>query len=191
MRALTEDDVTAAPLPPGLLEAWHSYLTLSQRGLRRQALAAANRFVDRLDPGTRTDFARWVCTLLFDQSDFWSGQWGGGMTRIEGRWIRPVTPALFVHPITMRITLPYLLAGLANPDSRHLRWAYQFTVGRSCHLPPPEQQRWEKALEARFGPGVRPLDLLRRAQDDAVARRMLRDAETVWPSACDPPPRLV
>ncbi len=180
MRRLTEDDVASAPLPPGLIEAWDSYLALWQQGLRTGAHAAARRFVDRLDDSdrkTRTGFARWLCALFFDESDFWAGQWGGGLTRAEGGWHRPVAPALTAHPITARITLPYLLSSVSSPDGRHLRWAYQFTVGQSYRLPPPERQRWEQALEVLCGPGVAPIELLRRAQDDALARRMLRDAE--------------
>jgi hypothetical protein len=182
MRRLTNDDVAGAPLPPGLIEAWNSYLALWQQGLRTDAHAAAQRFVDRLlisGSETRTAFARWLCALLFDESDFWAGQWGGGLTPAEGSWHRPVAPALTAHPISARITLPYLLSSISSPDSRHLRWMYQFTVGQSYRLPPRERQRWQQALEALCGPGEAPIELLRRAQDDALARRMLRDADGI------------
>jgi hypothetical protein len=73
--------------------------------------------------------------------------------------------------------LPYLLASLPGWDSQHLRWACQFAVGQSYRLPPAEQRRWQQALEGLCGPGVAPIEVLRRAQDDAPARRMLREAE--------------
>ncbi len=159
---------------------WNSYLALWQKGLRSHSQVAAHRFVDRLvdsDPNTRTGFARWLCALLFDESEFWAGQWGGGMARTAEGWHRPVAPALTTHPITARITLPYLESSVSNPDARHLRWMYQFTVGQSYRLPPSERQRWQQALETLCGPGVAPIELLRRAQGDALARRMLRDVE--------------
>lgn len=181
MRQLTEDDVAAAPLPAGRVnDAWVSYLASWRQGTRTDAQRAANRFVDWLsDSGadTRAEFARWLCALLFDESDFWAGQWGGGLTRGKDGWHRPVAPVLTVHPLNVRVTLPYLLSSLSNPDSRHLRWAYQFTVGQSYRLPPAERRRWRESLEALCGPGFAPIELLRRAQSDALARRMLRDAE--------------
>jgi hypothetical protein len=118
-----------------------------------------------------------LCALLFDESDFWAGQWGGGMTPDKDGWHRPVAPMLTIHPLTARVTMPYLIDGLSGSDSRHLRWAYQFTIGQSYRLPPAERRRWQQALEARCGPGAEPIELLRCAQDDALARRMLRDAE--------------
>src|SRR5690348_9086004 len=80
-------------------------------------------------------------------------------------------------PLTARVTMPYLIDGLSGSDSRHLRWAYQFTIGQSYRLPPAERRRWQQALEAKWGPGAAPIELLRCAQDDAPARRMLRDAQ--------------
>jgi len=178
MRQLTEDDVAAAPLPPGrVIGAWSSYLAFWRQGTRTDAQAAAHRFVDLLidsGPDTRTGFARWLCALLFDESDFWAGQWGGGLAPGKEGWHRPVAPVLTVHPLTVGVTLPYLLSSL---PSRDLRWAYQFTVGQSYRLPPTERRRWRQALEVLCGPGVAPIELLRRTQDDAHARRMLRDAE--------------
>ena len=122
MRELTEGDIAAAPLPPGQVsDAWGSYLAFWRQGIRSDALAAANRFVDSLKHSgadTSAEFARWLCVLLFDESDFWAGQWGGGLTRGKNGWHRPMAPVLTVHPLSVRVTLPYLLSSLPTPD----RW---------------------------------------------------------------------
>lgn len=180
MRHLETHQLAAPPLPDGqLAEAWRGYLACWVQGRRHDALSSANQFVDLLTATTSetiTTFAAWVCSTLFDDTDRWAGQWGGGMTLRDGRWERPAEPALTVHPIATRVLLPYLVNGLLDQHGRHLRWVYQFTVGQGYRLPPREQEHLTAAIEARCGPGAPPIALLHRA-DDAEARRMLRDAE--------------
>jgi hypothetical protein len=142
---------------------------------------AANQELDLLvaaGPERFAAFARWVCSVLFDDSDWWAGQWGGGLSLRDGRWERPVEPALTVHPIAVRALLPYLISGLSAGDGRHLRWVYQFAVGQAYRLPPRERQQLRAAIEARCGIGEPPVALLRHAGNDALARRLLNDAAT-------------
>ncbi|MGN9804984.1 hypothetical protein [Micromonospora sp. L32] len=116
--------------------------------------------------------------MLFDSSDWWAGQWGGGMILRNARWERPAELALTVHPIVVRVLLPYLIDGLHEQDGPHLRWMYQFAVGQSYRLPPRERHQMTAAIEARCGLAAPPIALLQHAADDPRARRMLRDAET-------------
>ncbi|MGW3811443.1 hypothetical protein [Micromonospora sp. NPDC005113] len=181
MRDVTADEIAAAPLPAGpISEAWLAYLASWEAGRRPQALAEVNRFVELLTgagPEPSASFARWVCSVLFDRSDFWAGQWGGGLTSRRGRPERPAEFALTVHPITAWILLPYLTTGLPSGDGRHLRWTYQFAVGQGYRLPPRQRHQLRAAIDARCGTDAAPIDLLRYASDDAAAVRMLRNAE--------------
>jgi hypothetical protein len=144
-----------------------------------QALTEANRFVELLhaETGHGDSFAEWACIELFDRSDFWAGQWGGGLTSRAGRWERPVEPALTFYPISAGVLLPYLIRGLRHESGRHLRWSYQFTVGQLYRLPPAEQDQLRLAIEVRCGPGEPPIELLRHAADDPRAVRMLRETQ--------------
>lgn len=178
---LTLDDLVRPPLPDEPLAAeWRAYLALWSAGRRREALASVRSFVDQLEgagPQAGAIFALWWCELLFDRSEHWAGQWGGGLALREGRWEKPVEFALTVHPIALRVVLPYLLGRVAVERDRHLRWAYQFTVGQGNRLPPPARRSLWSAIESRCGPGAAPIDLLRHAVDDPDARRMLRGAD--------------
>jgi hypothetical protein len=109
--------------------------------------------------------------MLFDDSDRWAGQWGGGMSLRDGQWERPAEPALTIHPISARVLLPYLISRLADQNGRRLRWMYQFAVGQAYRLPPREQQQLHLAVEARCGPGAPLTALLQHAGDDALTRR--------------------
>jgi hypothetical protein len=179
--ALTLGDLANPPLPDESLAAgWQAYLRLWSDGRRHDALASVRSLVDEIEgagPQVCAAFARWWCEVLFDRSEHWAGQWGGGLSLREGRWEKPVEFALTVHPITLRLILPYLLGKVAVEQDRHLRWAYQFTVGQGCRLPPPAQRRLFSAIESRCGPGAAPIDLLEHAVDDPDARRMLGDAD--------------
>jgi hypothetical protein len=178
---LTLDDLVGLPLPDESLAAgWRAYLALWSAGRRREALASVGSFVDHLDnagPHACATFALWWCELVFDRSEHWAGQWGGGLTRCGDRWERPVESALTVHPIALRVVLPYLLDKVADDHGRHLRWVYQFAVGQGYRLPPPAQRQLWSAIEARSGPGAAPIDLLRHAVDDPVAQRILNDSD--------------
>jgi len=81
--ALTLDELEGPPLPEGpLVVAWRCYLASWSAGRRRDALAAVAEFVDLLEGAggaVSTAFAKWLCSLLFDRSGFWAGQWGGGV----------------------------------------------------------------------------------------------------------------
>jgi hypothetical protein len=178
---LTLDDLADPPLPDRPLVAqWRAYLALWSAGRRREALVSVGSLVDQLEGAgndARAMFALWWCELLFDRSVYWAGQWGGGLALREGRWEKPAEFALTVHPIVLRVVLPYLLGKVAVGRDRHLRWAYQFTIGQGYRLPPAARRSLCSAIESRCGPGAAPIDLLRHAVDDPEARRMLRDAD--------------
>jgi hypothetical protein len=93
---LTMDELESPPLPEGpLVVAWRRYLASWSAGRRRDALAAVTEFVDLLERAggpVSTAFAKWLCSLLFDGSGFWAGQWGGGLTLRGGVWQRPAIP---------------------------------------------------------------------------------------------------
>jgi hypothetical protein len=103
---LTFDDLVGPPLPEGpLVAGWRAYLTLWSAGRRRDALASVRSFVDQLEdvgPRACATFALWWCELLFDRSEHWAGQWGGGLTLREGRWEKPVEFALTVQHALIR-----------------------------------------------------------------------------------------
>ena len=113
---------------------------------------------------------------MFDRSEFWAGKWGGGLMFRDGAWQRPTAPALTAHALSARVILPYLLSEAAG-ESPRLRWLYQFLRGQGYRLPPPERQRLRLAIDEYCGVGAEPIELLRRATDDPIAQRMLRDLE--------------
>lgn len=175
---LTLDDLVDAPLPAGpVASEWRRYLECWWSGRRSEALVRAAVFVDRLNGAGNAaadEFACWLCQELFDRSDIWAGQWGGGLTFRDGGWQRPVEFALTSHALTVGVVLPYLLAVSGRGHGPGRRWLYQFLVGQSYRLPPEEHQRVRIILEDRYGAGAQPVDVLRVAADhDPVARRML------------------
>ncbi|GAA4946942.1 hypothetical protein [Actinoplanes utahensis] len=180
MDRLVPDDLADSPLPEGpLSEAWGAYLSSYLQGRRSPALVRANRFLALIgaEPVHRTSFAEWVCTGLFDRSDFWSGQWGGGLILRGRRWERPVEPALTFHPISSGVVLPYLVGGLRREERQPLRWTYQFAVGQLDRLLPVERDELRSAIADRCGPDAALIDLLRHATGDSRAMRMLRDIQ--------------
>jgi len=177
---LTLDDLIDAPLPAGPVASdWCRYLECWRSGRRSEALARAAVFVERLNAAGNAaadEFARWLCQELFDRSEMWAGQWGGGLTYRNGGWQRPVEFALTSHSLIVGVVLPYLLAvsGRGRGRGPGRRWLYQFLVGQSYRLPPAEHRRLRLILEDRYGTGAQPVDVLRVAADhDPVARRML------------------
>jgi hypothetical protein len=143
-------------------------------------LVAVTDFVDLLDAANgdvTAAFAEWLCGLVFDRSEFWFGEWGGGFILDGDVWQRPAAPALTVHALSVRVVLPYLIASRTDEGGPHTRWLYQFAVGQGYRLTPREQQRLRSAIEDRCGAGAAPIALLRLAAEDPVAQRMLHDAE--------------
>jgi hypothetical protein len=104
--ALTLNDLAGPPLPEGqLVTAWRTYLASWSAGRRQETLAAVSDFVDLLDGSggaTSSAFAEWTCGLLFDRSEFWSGQWGGGLMFLDGVWQRPSGWSTTSAPSTSR-----------------------------------------------------------------------------------------
>jgi hypothetical protein len=175
----TLDDFVQAPLPEGpVADEWCGYLECWWSGRRSEALARAAGFVDGLNAAGSDavdEFARWLCQELFDRSDMWAGQWGGGLRFRDGRWQRPVEFALTSHSLIVGVVLPYLLVVSDRGHGPGRRWLYQFLVGQSYRLPPQEHQRLRLILDDRYGAGAQPVDVLRLAADhDPVARRMLQ-----------------
>jgi hypothetical protein len=174
----TLDDLADAPLPAGpVLGEWCEYLECWSSGRRSEAMARAAVFVNRLNAAgiaATNEFAHWLCQELFDRGDMWAGHWGGGLTFRDGAWQRPVEFALTLHPLTVGVTLPYLLVVSGRGHGPGHRWLYQFLVGQSYRLPPEKRQRLRLILEDRYGTGAQPVDVLRVAADhDPIARRML------------------
>jgi hypothetical protein len=118
---------------------WLDYVDAWDSGRRRDALAMAEAVtvsLEDLDDVQRKLFGEWLCERLFDDSEGWHGQFGGGLKYLDGGYDRPIDYALSTYPLTSRVVIPYLCAARPQGDGRSLRWLYQCLIGLSCRLPP-------------------------------------------------------
>lgn len=175
MRTMTRAAINSPPLPEPLLTQWRDYLDACESGLRAQYLRLAGVVAEHIaeaTPADRASFGRWLCVRLFDDSEGWRGQYGGGGTG------RPLEFALANHALVTGVVLPHLRAELVQPDGRALRWLFQALVGLSWRLPPPLAAELRDMFGERFGKDADPIEALRvAASEDVTARRWLADFE--------------
>lgn len=170
-----------AELPEALATTWAEYLDASERGLRAEALALASGLVDALDAGPadeRERFAHWLTVALFDRSEQWRGQFGGGLTPTADGYALELGWALAVFPFTSRVVVPYVIEqALAERGGRRARWLFQ-AAWLAYRLPPAIQREVGHTIETLCGDGE-PLSALRlSAKTDVDARRWVSELDS-------------
>lgn len=179
---MNRERLTDPPLvDDDLVRTWLACIDAWASGQRGAALGHAEGLLSDLEgrqDEQRAAFAGWFCERLFDDSDAWAGQFGGGLAYEHGGFNRPIEYALSMNPFTTRLVVPYLSVAALERHGHALRWLWQALSGLAYRVPPAARAELERTMRSVSGPEAEPLDVLRRAAaKDEGARKWLNEIE--------------